>query len=419
MKQLSHVVKRILSVNVLVAMVAVSFFAATPATAEATTIEQLQQQIKEQQDKIANINNKIEDLNDQLALLQEQIDDLNSEILNTMTSISLKEEEIAEKEEEIAGKELEIQEKSAEIEVTQGQYDEAVAKEEYQYQCMVIRTRKMYEQGGTGYLEEIMSQGGLGDVLNRMDYIEKIYEYDRNKLTELGEIRQQVKDLWDRLEQEKQQLQEKKASLEEDKQNLEEQKTILEDQKADLDKALDKLKKESKTFENEMKKWQQEAAVSKKLLQQEQKELKNLQDAEKKRQQAANQTIASTSYTTTIQNAGGSELGKKIAAFGCQYIGNPYVYGGTSLTNGTDCSGFTYRVYQNFGYNLPRTSTEQRSSGVAVDYANAQPGDLICYSGHVGIYIGDGKIVHASSSTTGIIVSKATYRTILAVRRII
>ena len=156
-----------------------------------------------------------------------------------------------------------------------------------------------------------------------------------------------------------------------------------------------------------------------KLLKQEQRELKNLQDAENRRNQAANQTYSTTSYTDIINNASGSDLGKKVAQFACQYIGNPYVYGGTSLTNGTDCSGFTYRVYQNFGYTLPRTSTEQRSSGKGVEYSEAQPGDLICYSGHVGIYIGDGKIVHASSSTTGIIVSKATYRPILSVRRII
>ena len=99
--------------------------------------------------------------------------------------------------------------------------------------------------------------------------------------------------------------------------------------------------------------------------------------------------------------------------------GNPYVAGGTSLTNGADCSGFTYRVFADFGYKLPRTSYEQRSAGTGVDYDSAQPGDIICYDGHVAIYIGGGYIVHASSAKTGIKVSKAGYRTILAVRRII
>ena len=126
-----------------------------------------------------------------------------------------------------------------------------------------------------------------------------------------------------------------------------------------------------------------------------------------------------TDYNALIDAAGGSELGKQIAKYACQYIGNPYVAGGTSLTNGADCSGFTYRVYSDFGYRLPRTSTEQRSAGTGVNYSDAQPGDLICYSGHVALYIGGGKIVHASTQKTGIKVGNAEYRTILAVRRII
>ncbi len=97
--------------------------------------------------------------------------------------------------------------------------------------------------------------------------------------------------------------------------------------------------------------------------------------------------------------------------------------GGTSLTGGADCSGFTYRVYSEFGYSLPRTSYQQRNAGTGVSYENAQPGDLICYDGHVGIYIGGGLIVHASNSSPypagGIKVSQAGYRSILAVRRIV
>ncbi|MEG7531393.1 MAG: C40 family peptidase, partial [Hungatella sp.] len=87
--------------------------------------------------------------------------------------------------------------------------------------------------------------------------------------------------------------------------------------------------------------------------------------------------------------------------------------------NGTDCSGFTQGVYRNFGVSIPRTSGEQRSAGREVSYSDAQPGDLICYAGHVGIYIGNGQIVHASSPSTGIKVGPATYRTILSVRRIL
>ena len=117
--------------------------------------------------------------------------------------------------------------------------------------------------------------------------------------------------------------------------------------------------------------------------------------------------------------ASGSGLGASVANYALQFVGNPYVYGGTSLTNGTDCSGFTMGVYRNFGVSLPHSSGAQRSMGYAVgSLGEAQAGDIVCYSGHVGIYIGGGQIVHASTAKTGIKVSNAAYRNILAIRRI-
>lgn len=133
----------------------------------------------------------------------------------------------------------------------------------------------------------------------------------------------------------------------------------------------------------------------------------------------------SSSTTTNTQSSAsysvgdGSEMGVAVAEYGLQFVGNPYVWGGTSLTNGADCSGFVMSVYANFGVSLPHSSASDRSQGYAVDgLANAQPGDLICYSGHVALYIGNGQIVHASNKKTGIIVSQADYRKILAIRRI-
>ena len=121
----------------------------------------------------------------------------------------------------------------------------------------------------------------------------------------------------------------------------------------------------------------------------------------------------------TYANPTGS-TGADVVQFAKQVVGNPYVYGGTSLTNGADCSGFVMSVYKNFGVNLPHSSAADRSVGAAVNgLENAQPGDIICYSGHVGIYAGNGQIVHASTSKTGIIVSSATYRSILSIRRIL
>ncbi len=127
----------------------------------------------------------------------------------------------------------------------------------------------------------------------------------------------------------------------------------------------------------------------------------------------------SQTVTPPVISGSGSALGKSVADFACQFVGNPYVWGGTSLTNGADCSGFVMSVYANFGVSLPHSSAADRNVGYAVDgIENAQPGDIICYSGHVAIYIGNGQIVHASTSKTGIIISNATYRSILSIRRI-
>lgn len=130
-------------------------------------------------------------------------------------------------------------------------------------------------------------------------------------------------------------------------------------------------------------------------------------------------TSGSSQNTTSYTVGEGSEMGIAVAEYALQFVGNPYVYGGTSLTKGADCSGFVMSVYANFGVSLPHSSASDRSQGYAVNgLENAQPGDLICYSGHVALYIGNGQIVHASNKKTGIIVSQANYRKILAIRRI-
>ena len=131
---------------------------------------------------------------------------------------------------------------------------------------------------------------------------------------------------------------------------------------------------------------------------------------------AANGEPVSAAPAVSVE---GSGMGSSVVKYALQFVGNPYVYGGSSLTNGTDCSGFVMSVYRNFGVSLPHSSAGDRLVGYDVGgLANAQPGDIVCYSGHVAIYMGGGQIVHASTSRTGIIVSNVNYRTPLCVRRI-
>ncbi|MCM1089602.1 MAG: NlpC/P60 family protein [Muribaculum sp.] len=381
----------------------VKYTAEESLTVRATSIDKVKDKINALNTEIDTLNQNIENMEEQQEILEEEMEDLNSEIINTLTSIGMKEDEIAEKEDEIEAK-------AADIEDTEEQYEVSKAQVEQQFEDMVIRLRKMYENGEESSLNLLLSGAGLGDMLNRMDFVESIYAYDRGKQEEYVNAQNQVLELWNQLEVEK-------LNLETAKTNLQADRDALESQKEELDGLLDRKKKQSANYDSEIKKAKLEAGAAKAKLKQEQEALRKLQAAGGGKNAASG--TYTTDYNSIIDGASGSELGKQVARYACQFVGNPYVPGGTSLTNGADCSGFTYRVYSDFGYSLPRTSTEQRSAGKGVDYSAAQPGDLICYSGHVALYIGGGKIVHASTQKTGIKIGNAEYRPILAVRRIV
>lgn len=361
---------------------------------QATSIKDVEDQIKDDKNALNNINGQISDLEDEQDLIEEEISDLDSELINTMTAIGLLEDDIAVKEQEIA---------TAEIE-----YEAAKNREEEQYAAMKIRIQYMYENGNESYLAMLLEAGSFAELLNKAEYVNSIYEYDRERLEEYAQSKKLVEELQLTLENERTQLESDRAQMQE--------------QSAYLDKLLDEKKAASANFDAQIAKAKQEAAVYKTKIKQEEAKLKALKEEERRKQTAANtNNITVTKFDVSIiDKSSGTDLGKKIAKYGCQFIGNPYVSGGTSLTNGADCSGFTYRIYKDFGYDIPRTSTQQRSAGKEVaSLDQAQPGDIICYSGHVALYVGGGYVVHASSVKTGIKISRADYKTILAIRRII
>lgn len=411
----------------------------------ATTISGVKKEQQKTQNNLNSVNQQITAIQSNQAQAQEELDQLSDRLVDILTSI------------DICQNEIEVKEK--EIEQAKKDYEDARKKEEDQYASMKKRIQFMYEQGDSAYLQVLLESQNYADMVNKADYIESLYEYDKQLLAGYVESKNQVAELKGRLEDEEADLEASNYELQQEEAALQ---TLVDEQKktvADFDAQLASAKKKAASYKQQLedqtaqiKKLEEEAAAKKKK----EEEARKKQEQKRKQQQQANQTqtidtgngaqqttgddpaqvdtgddaqttdpgTVDTGKGTDSMNAGagavtgGSGVGQQAANYACNFVGNPYKFGGTSLTNGTDCSGFTQAVYAHFGISLPRDSYSQRSCGTEVSYANAQPGDIICYAGHVALYLGNGQIVHASTERTGITYGYATYRTILSVRRV-
>lgn len=422
-----------------------------------------------------NMYARMDELYSQKQQLEAEINSLDTDLVNVMVSIQTLNND--------------IETKKTDIKKIKSDLKKAKKQKEKQYEAMKKRIQYLYENGGTGaaWFQMMMNADDLSDMLNKAEYTQQMYEYDRENLEKYSNTVREVKKL-------KEQYQQEKADLEGMKQEQEAEQT-------NLQAAIDSKRASSADCDNEIAYAQQMANDYAAIIAQQQAEIEQIvaekiaaeeaARAEAERiaaEQAAaeaaeneqgytengesenysenygedygedggspdynedyssetgeagdsgytgedygnneesdnsgyseSETTTDTSSTSTAASSGSG--GSSVVDYAKQFVGNPYVWGGTSLTSGADCSGFVQSVYSNFGVSLPRTSYEQQNAGREVSYSEAQPGDLICYGGHVAIYMGDGKIVHASNSRDGIKVSdNAAYRTILSVRRLV
>ena len=451
----------------------------------ATTEQQLKQQKSQAQSQLNATNDEIDELSRKQMQVQAEINSMDADMVDLMIQIDATKEDIANtensitetqnnitaKETDIAVKESDIQTKTGEIEQTKEELVQAEEDRDQQYEDMKKRIKYIYENGGdSAWVNMIFGTDSFTSMLNRAEYAQSMHDYDRKSLEKYREVVAQVTQLKETLETQKTELENQKAELENQKAELESQKSELENQKASLESqkndlqyqqnslqaSIDQKKAANSDYASQIEAARQQAREITNLIAQQNAELNRLAEErraeearraaaaaeaarqeEARRQQAASQNSSNSSSSGSSSSSSSSSSSNKqetvkpsgvsgaaIVAYADQFVGNPYVWGGNSLTNGIDCSHFVYQVLKNCGVYSGGyvTSAGWRSQGRAVSggISNAQAGDVICYSGHVAIYDGHGGIVEAKGSKWGITHDRsATHTTILAIRRFI
>ena len=324
-----------------------------------------------------------------------------------------------------------ITSKQAEIEQNQKDLAAAQEKQQEQYDAMKKRIQFMYENSAEDNIwTAIIESNGITDMLNRIEYVSDVYDSDRALMDSYQAAVEQVKEIGTKLDKDMNEL----TAMQDD----------YEKQQADVEAAIVALENQKEQYASQIAQAQQQADNYQNIITaqgkiiQEQEAAAAAAAAAQAAAARANSSSSSPSYDGGGAGKGGSIAsdyaagggknpgastgvsGSSVVSYAMQFVGNPYVWGGNSLTNGVDCSGFVHEVYAHFGISTPRYSQAFKSVGQAVSFDNIQPGDVVVYPGHVAIYAGGGVIVEAQSTKAGITANRSVQcHTILAIRRLV
>lgn len=357
----------------------------------------------EAEKNLNDVNKKIDNLENKKEEIEGELDTKNEELVNLMVDVGILEKEIDQNEKQLkqVKKDLKTAQKN----------------EKKQYQAMKKRIKFMYERGDSAVISSLLESKSMADMLNRVEYFNEVYDYDRNLLDNYEKTRKQVEDLKAQVEDEKKELETAQDDLKQQQKQLETAMANLRSQQANADTQIANAKSLASEY-------QKTITEQNKIIQQQQAEA-----ASGRSSGGSSGGSGGTSKPNSNASVPGGNLnppkttnvsGSDVVNYAMQFVGKPYVWGGKDPNTGADCSGFTSYVYAHFGISIPSFSGAQRSCGQEVSYANAQAGDLICYAGHVAIYMGGGKIVHAKGTAYGIVGNdNATYKTIITVRRLL